>query len=54
MTDFDQYFEVMTDLERSPFVPSHIAKARRIKAKDDKELAEEAQIRDKWERKQAK
>ena len=40
LSDFNQYFEVMTDLERSPFVPSHIAAARRVKRKKEEELAE--------------
>ena len=26
LADFGQYFEVMTDLDRSPFVPTHVAK----------------------------
>jgi len=34
----------MTDLERSPFVPSHIEKARRTKQKEQSELAYQRKI----------
>ena len=40
IADFNQYFEVMTDLERSPFMPSHVAKTYRARIKQEKELAE--------------
>ena len=49
LSDFNQYFEVMTDLERSPFMPSHISKAYRAKIKQEKELAEQEKIKAKWE-----
>ena len=52
LADFNQYFEVMTDLERSPFVPTHIAKVRRVKAQEAKQLAGQAKIREKWEKRQ--
>ena len=54
LADFNQYFEVMTDLERSPFMPSHIAKAYRAKIKQEKELAEQDKIKAKWEKRQKK
>ena len=41
----------MTDLDRSPFVPSHVAAARRAKRRAEKELSEQAKIRDQWDQK---
>lgn len=40
----------MTDLERSPFVPSHINKARKAKEKVEQELAEQNKIKAKYDR----
>ena len=54
LADFNQYYDVMTDLERSPFMPSHIAKAYRAKIKQEKELAEQDKIKAKWEKNQKK
>ena len=54
LSDFNQYFEVMTDLERSPFVPSHINKARKAKEKVEQELAEQNKIKAKYDRDEQK
>ena len=48
LKDFNQFHDAKTDLERSPFVPSAVAKARRAKDKQQRENLELEQMKEKW------